>query len=107
MPHLPEEVKCVGGDKKTMNILQVHTCPNRRLLIPSAREKMEDSAVTSCVGLLAALREPVNAEELSDDVDGEVESNTVEAWAISEACTRVLQDASKGVTDNTYREYRR
>jgi hypothetical protein len=63
-----------------------------------------------CLGLQKAFLEPVALEELDDDQDGEEESNKVESWAIqdalaSESPNSVLEAASKGVSDNTYKAY--
>jgi hypothetical protein len=62
----------------------------------------------SCKGLQEALRETVSAEEASDDADGEIEANSADSWnLLSNNANTVLQDASKGVADNTDREYKR
>jgi len=63
---------------------------------------------TSCVGLLQAYWEPVSPEECTDDQDGEIESNTTDSWKnLAKATGNVLDDASRGVSDNTYRAYLR
>ncbi len=68
-----------------------------------------------CLGLQKAFLEPVALEELNDDQDGEEESNMVESWAIRDALASeaeasngpnsVLEGASKGVSENTYKAY--
>jgi hypothetical protein len=62
----------------------------------------------SCTGLQEALREPVSAEEASDDADSEIEANSADSWnLLLNKANSVLQDASMGVGDNTDREYKR
>jgi len=68
-----------------------------------------------CLGLQKAFLEPVALEELNDDQDGEEESNMVESWAMQDALASeaetsdgpnsVLEGASKGVSENTYKAY--
>ena len=67
-----------------------------------------------CLGLQKVFLEPVALEELNDDQDGEEESNMVESWAIRDALVSegetpgpnsVLEAASKGVSENTYKAY--
>jgi hypothetical protein len=68
-----------------------------------------------CPGLRKAFLEPVALEELNDDQDGEEESNMVGSWAIRDALASdagvsdgpnlVLEGASKGVSENTYKAY--
>jgi hypothetical protein len=62
----------------------------------------------SCRGLQEALREPISAEEASDEADGEIEANSADSWnLLLNNANSVLQDASKGVADNTDKEYKR
>jgi len=61
---------------------------------------------TLCISLEQAYLEPVHPEEWADDQDGEIESNTAQSWKnLAKATGNVLDDASRGVSDNTYRAY--
>jgi hypothetical protein len=65
-------------------------------------------SVLSCPGLQQALREPITAEETSDDTDGEIEANSKESWNLSQSqMNSVLEGASTGVADTTDKEYKR
>lgn len=78
---------------------------------------MPDEILSSPKGLKAALEEQVSPDEVADDVDGEAEAHDAEAWT---SCTRshaaasihadaltTIENAAKGVTDQTELEYRR
>jgi hypothetical protein len=66
-------------------------------------------AGSSPLGLNQAYQEPITPEELSDDLDSEIESNTTASWNLTDAAAHptnsVLDNASKGVSDNTYDSY--
>jgi hypothetical protein len=61
----------------------------------------------TCTGLQEALKEPVSAGELDDDVDSEIEANTLESWKLIQSTNPVLEEASKEVADSTDKDYRR
>lgn len=61
----------------------------------------------TCTGLQEALKEPVSADELDEDVNSEVKANTPESWKLIQSANTVLEEASKEVTDGTDRDYRR
>lgn len=66
------------------------------------------SSPISCLGLEEAFREPVSPEETSDESDSEVEAHSPESWTLMQRRAKsILDDASKGVADNTDKDYKR